>query len=185
MYRHILNSIADSESIYLECLSVSLQYMKAMKVTLATPQPVIPKEDFDVIFFKIPELHEFHYHFHESLKKQVCVQQVKIILIVSKFLTNPSILHIGLLFLHQEEGNKNPLTDFLDEHCIQQLHCFLAIFIFYYNGKKQDLLLQLVTADILFIKYHSSNTIYRIPLSNTLYQISFIKYYLQFFLMNQ
>ena len=78
MYRHILNSIADSESIYLECLSVSLQYMKAMKVTLATPQPVIPKEDFDVIFFKIPELHEFHYHFHESLKKQVCVKQENI-----------------------------------------------------------------------------------------------------------
>ena len=71
MYKHILNSIADSESIYLECLSVSLQYMKAMKVTLSTPQPIIPKEDFDVIFFKIPELHEFHYHFHESLKKQV------------------------------------------------------------------------------------------------------------------
>ena len=71
MYKHILNSITESEAIYLECLSVSLQYMKAMKVTLATPQPVIPKEDFDVIFFKIPELHEFHYHFHESLKKQV------------------------------------------------------------------------------------------------------------------
>ena len=71
MYRHILTSITDSEAIYLECLSVSLQYMKAMKVTLSTPQPVIPKEDFDIIFFKIPELHEFHYHYHESLKKQV------------------------------------------------------------------------------------------------------------------
>ena len=32
MYRHILNSIVESEAIYLECLSVSLQYMKAMKV---------------------------------------------------------------------------------------------------------------------------------------------------------
>ena len=30
--RHILNSIVESEAIYLECLSVSLQYMKAMKV---------------------------------------------------------------------------------------------------------------------------------------------------------
>jgi breakpoint cluster region protein len=45
--------------------------MKAMKVTLSTTQPVIPKEDFDVIFFKVPELHEFHHHFHESLKRQV------------------------------------------------------------------------------------------------------------------
>merc|ERR1719410_2912122 len=71
MYRHILNSIVESEAIYLECLSVSLQYMKAMKVTLSTTQPVIPKEDFDVIFFKVPELHEFHHHFHESLKRQV------------------------------------------------------------------------------------------------------------------
>merc|ERR1719167_694516 len=71
MCKHILNSIVDSEAIYLECLSVSLQYMKAMKVTLSTAQPVIPKEDFDVIFFKVPELHEFHYHFHDSLKKQV------------------------------------------------------------------------------------------------------------------
>ena len=54
---------------------------------------MIPKEDFDVIFFKVfsmvlpsgfiehcseckymiqvPELHEFHHHFHESLKRQV------------------------------------------------------------------------------------------------------------------
>jgi len=71
MYKHILNSIVDSEAIYLECLSVSLQYMKAMKVTLTTAQPVIPKDDFDIIFFKVPELHEFHYHFHDSLKKQV------------------------------------------------------------------------------------------------------------------
>ena len=71
MCKHILTSIVDSEAIYLECLSVSLQYMKAMKVTLSTTQPVIPKEDFDIIFFKVPELHEFHYHFHDSLKKQV------------------------------------------------------------------------------------------------------------------
>ena len=32
MNRHILNSIVESEAIYLECLSVCLQYMKAMKV---------------------------------------------------------------------------------------------------------------------------------------------------------
>ena len=71
MYKCILNSIVDSEAIYLEGLSVMLQYMKAMKVTLTTSQPVIPKEEFDVIFYKIPELHELHFTFHESLKKQV------------------------------------------------------------------------------------------------------------------
>ncbi len=71
MYRCILNSIVESEAIYLEGLSVMLQYMKAMKVTMSTPQPVIPREDFDVIFYKIPELHELHYAFHESLRRHV------------------------------------------------------------------------------------------------------------------
>ena len=70
MYKSILNSIVDSEAAYLECLSVVLQYMKAMKVTLTTSQPVIPREEFDVIFYKIPELHDLHFTFHESLKKQ-------------------------------------------------------------------------------------------------------------------
>ena len=71
MYKCILNSIVESEAIYLEGLSVMLQYMKAMKVTLTTPQPVIPKEDFEVIFYKIPELHDLHFTFHENLKRQV------------------------------------------------------------------------------------------------------------------
>jgi hypothetical protein len=71
MYKSILNSIVDNEAAYLECLSVMVQYMKAMKVTLTTSQPVIPKEEFDVIFYKIPELHDLHLTFHESLKKQV------------------------------------------------------------------------------------------------------------------
>ncbi|TRY69534.1 hypothetical protein TCAL_12885 [Tigriopus californicus] len=70
MYRCILSSIIDSEAIYLEGLSVMLQYMKAMKVTLTTPQPVIPKPEFERIFFKIPELHDLHLTFHEKLKKQ-------------------------------------------------------------------------------------------------------------------
>ncbi len=71
MYKCILNSIVESEAIYLEGLSVMLQYMKAMKVTMTTTQPVIPPEDFEVIFYKIPELHELHFTFHESLRRQV------------------------------------------------------------------------------------------------------------------
>uniref|UniRef100_A0A0K2TVS8 Active breakpoint cluster regionrelated proteinlike [Megachile rotundata] n=1 Tax=Lepeophtheirus salmonis TaxID=72036 RepID=A0A0K2TVS8_LEPSM len=70
-YTCVLNSVLDSESVYLEGLSVLLQYMKAMKVTLNTPNPVIPKEDFDVIFYKIPELHDLHFTFYNSLKKRV------------------------------------------------------------------------------------------------------------------
>ena len=71
MYKCILNSIVESEAIYLEGLSVMLQYMKAMKVTLSTPNPVIPKDEFDIIFYKVPELHDLHFTFHESLKRQV------------------------------------------------------------------------------------------------------------------
>ena len=71
MYKCILNSIVESEAIYLEGLSVMLQYMKAMKVTLSTPNPVIPREDFEAIFYKVPELHDLHYTFHDNLKRQV------------------------------------------------------------------------------------------------------------------
>ena len=71
MYKCVLQSILDSEAIYLEALSVMLQYMKAMKVTLSTDQPFIPKEDFEVIFYRVPELHELHLTFHDSLKKLV------------------------------------------------------------------------------------------------------------------
>lgn len=71
MYKCILASILDSEAIYLEALSVMLQYMKAMKVTLSTDQPFIPKEDFEIIFYKVPDLHELHLTFHGSLKKLV------------------------------------------------------------------------------------------------------------------
>ena len=36
LYKAIFTSILESEAIYLEALSVMLQYMKAMKVTLST-----------------------------------------------------------------------------------------------------------------------------------------------------
>ena len=69
---------------------------------------------------------------------------------------------------------------------------FLTLFLRFFKNKrlivlfymlKQELILQLVTADILFIKYTLSNTIYQIPfikypLLNILYQIPFIKYLL-------
>ena len=71
MFKCILTSILESEAIYLEALSVMLQYMKAMKVTLSTNQPFIPIEDFEVIFYKVPDLHELHLTFYENLKKLV------------------------------------------------------------------------------------------------------------------
>ena len=34
--------------------------MKAIEVNLTTSDPVIPQEDFVLIFFQTSELHEFH-----------------------------------------------------------------------------------------------------------------------------
>ncbi|KAG1693757.1 Active breakpoint cluster region-related protein [Nymphon striatum] len=68
MYKCILNSIIESETVYVECLTVMLQYMKALKATLTTSQPVINTEDFNTIFYKIPELHSLHHSFLEGLR---------------------------------------------------------------------------------------------------------------------
>nr|XP_027236166.1 active breakpoint cluster region-related protein-like [Penaeus vannamei] len=55
MYRCIISSIVESETIYLECLDVVLQYMKALKATLTTSQPVISPDDFSTVFYRISE----------------------------------------------------------------------------------------------------------------------------------
>ncbi|XP_049791819.1 active breakpoint cluster region-related protein [Schistocerca nitens] len=70
MYRCIISSIIESETIYLECLNVMLQYMKAIKATLTTSQPVISEEEFNTIFYKVPDLHSLHSRFLEGLKRR-------------------------------------------------------------------------------------------------------------------
>ncbi|XP_066997910.2 active breakpoint cluster region-related protein [Anabrus simplex] len=70
MYRCIIASIIESETIYLECLNVMIQYMKAIKATLTSSQPVITQEEFDTIFYKVPDLHDLHSRFLEGLKKR-------------------------------------------------------------------------------------------------------------------
>nr|XP_045609928.1 active breakpoint cluster region-related protein-like isoform X2 [Procambarus clarkii]XP_045609929.1 active breakpoint cluster region-related protein-like isoform X2 [Procambarus clarkii]XP_045609930.1 active breakpoint cluster region-related protein-like isoform X2 [Procambarus clarkii] len=69
MYRCIISSIVESETIYLECLDVVLQYMKALKATLTTSQPVISPDDFSTVFYRITELHAAHSEFLEGLKE--------------------------------------------------------------------------------------------------------------------
>ncbi|PNF19858.1 hypothetical protein B7P43_G12533 [Cryptotermes secundus] len=70
MYRCIIASIIESETAYLECLNVMLQYMKAMKATLTTSQPVISEDEFSTMFYKIPELHALHQNFLDGLKRR-------------------------------------------------------------------------------------------------------------------
>jgi breakpoint cluster region protein len=43
--------------------------MKAIRATLASSQPIISQDDFNTIFYKVPELHAMHQSFLEGLKK--------------------------------------------------------------------------------------------------------------------
>lgn len=45
--------------------------MKAINATLKTSQPVISQDDFDTIFYKIPDLHRLHQEFLDELRKKL------------------------------------------------------------------------------------------------------------------
>jgi active breakpoint cluster region-related protein len=66
----IISSIITSESLYVECLNKMTQYMKAIRATLTTSQPVISEEDFQTMFFKIEELNNVHNKFLCDLKEK-------------------------------------------------------------------------------------------------------------------
>lgn len=67
----IISSIITSETFYVECLNKMTVYMKAIRATLTTSQPVINEDDFQKIFFKIEDLHSFHTKFLSDLKEKV------------------------------------------------------------------------------------------------------------------
>ncbi|XP_033306897.1 active breakpoint cluster region-related protein isoform X2 [Bombus bifarius] len=71
MIKCIINSVVESETIYVECLNVMLQYMKAIRATLTTSQPVISEDEFGTMFYKIPELHALHQTFLDGLRKKL------------------------------------------------------------------------------------------------------------------
>lgn len=62
-------TIAASETQYVEVLNLLLQYMKAMKLTFSTSKPVLSTDDFNIIFYKIPELHAMHQKFLIALQE--------------------------------------------------------------------------------------------------------------------
>lgn len=45
--------------------------MKAINSTLNTSQPVISQEDFNTIFYKIPDLYKLHQDFLDDLRKKL------------------------------------------------------------------------------------------------------------------
>ncbi|XP_046389865.1 active breakpoint cluster region-related protein [Ischnura elegans] len=99
MHRCIIMSILESEKVYVECLGVLLQYMKAIKATIGTSQPVISEEEFRTIFYKVPELHSLHSNFLEGL--QSCMQHWDgCVSIGEHFCTMASNINIYGAFLH-------------------------------------------------------------------------------------
>lgn len=66
----IISSIITSEALYVECLNKMVQYMKAIRATLTTSQPVICEDEFQTIFFKIEELNGVHSRFLVDLKEK-------------------------------------------------------------------------------------------------------------------
>jgi hypothetical protein len=66
----IISSIITSETLYVECLNKMTQYMKAIRATLTTSQPVISDDDFQTVFFKIEELNNVHAKFLSELKEK-------------------------------------------------------------------------------------------------------------------
>lgn len=69
--KHIIKSIITSETFYVECLNKMMQYMKAIRATLTTSQPVISEEEFQTMFYKIDDLHEVHTEFLNKLNEKV------------------------------------------------------------------------------------------------------------------
>jgi len=70
MYRCIISSIMESETLYVESLGVLLDYMRAMKATLETSQPVITEQELNTVFYKVPDLHRLHQAFLDGLQRR-------------------------------------------------------------------------------------------------------------------
>ena len=45
--------------------------MKPLRATIGTSQPVMSAQDFDTLFFRVPELHELHSNFYQELKPRL------------------------------------------------------------------------------------------------------------------
>ncbi|XP_037026256.1 active breakpoint cluster region-related protein isoform X2 [Bradysia coprophila] len=98
LIRHIITSIIASETLYVECLNKMMQYMKAIKATLTTSQPVISEEEFQTMFFKIDELYTVHTRFLSALRQKV--SQVGDILVGETFRELAGHINLYGAFLH-------------------------------------------------------------------------------------
>ncbi|GAB0093247.1 active breakpoint cluster region-related protein [Sergentomyia squamirostris] len=96
--RQIISSTITSETFYVECLGKMMQYMKAIRATLTTSQPVISDEEFQTMFFKIEELHAVHMDFLMELRQKA--QQEDDICIGDTFKKLAGHINLYGAFLH-------------------------------------------------------------------------------------
>lgn len=97
---HIIKSIIASETFYVECLNKMMQYMKAIRATLTTSQPVISQEEFQTVFYKIDDLHEVHTTFLRSLEEQLGRDDGSDLYVGEIFKRLASHMHLYAAFLH-------------------------------------------------------------------------------------
>ncbi|XP_076804707.1 active breakpoint cluster region-related protein-like isoform X1 [Clavelina lepadiformis] len=71
MRRWVLSSLLETEQAYLQYLNTLLLYMKPLKATIGTSQPVMSAQDFDTLFYRVPELHNLHGSFYDKLKPKL------------------------------------------------------------------------------------------------------------------
>ncbi|XP_013406426.1 active breakpoint cluster region-related protein isoform X1 [Lingula anatina] len=67
----VVTGILDSETEYVECLEVLVQYMKSLTMAAKSSQPVISLEDINAIFQNLPEILKTHQDFVNQLKPVV------------------------------------------------------------------------------------------------------------------
>ena len=45
--------------------------MKPLKATIGTSQPVMSNQDFETLFYRVPDLHNLHAEFYATLKPRL------------------------------------------------------------------------------------------------------------------
>ncbi|XP_060893205.1 PH_BCR_vertebrate and RhoGAP_Bcr domain-containing protein isoform X1 [Labrus mixtus] len=71
MRKWVLSGILASEETYLSHLEALLIPMKPLRAAATTSQPVLTIQQIEIIFFKVPELHEIHKDFYDALLPRV------------------------------------------------------------------------------------------------------------------
>uniref|UniRef100_A0A665WR82 Breakpoint cluster region protein-like n=1 Tax=Echeneis naucrates TaxID=173247 RepID=A0A665WR82_ECHNA len=67
MRKWVLSGILAAEEMYLSHLEALLIPMKPLRAAATTSQPMLTIQQIETIFFKVPELHEIHKDFYDSL----------------------------------------------------------------------------------------------------------------------